>query len=232
METLIQDLRYAIRQLRRSPGFAAVAIATLALGIGANTVIFSVVNGVLLSPLPFAEPDKLVTLHENKPNFEGGSLSYPNFRDWQKNNRTFSSMAVARSYSFSMTGTREPEQLNGEFVSAEFFPTLGVNLVLGRTFAKGEDEVGAAPVAMISAGLWRRNIAQIEQRLARCGADPPGFHRSTSHAAHPSASGIESIADPACSFLLTGRTTTTEGGTSCALRSRTSVVPFARPFPP
>src|SRR5262249_17743029 len=112
METLIQDLRYGLRQLRKSRGFSIVAIGTLALGIGINTIIFSVVNGVLLSPLPFNQPDQLVTLHENKPNFEGGSLSYPNFRDWQKDNRTFSSMAIARSYGFSMTGTSAPEQLN------------------------------------------------------------------------------------------------------------------------
>ena len=122
METLFQDLRYGIRQLRKSPGFAAVAIITLALGIGVNTIIFSVVNGVLLSPLPFPEPDQLVTLHENKPNFEGGSVSYPNFRDWQKDNHTFSSMAIARLYGFSLTRAGEPEQVNGELVSSDFFP--------------------------------------------------------------------------------------------------------------
>jgi predicted permease len=167
METLFQDLRYAVRQLRKSPGFAAVAIATLALGIGVNTIIFSVVNGVLLSPLPFPEPDRLVTLHENKPNFEGGSLSYPNFRDWQKNNRTFSSMAIGRSVGFSMTGTAEPEQLRGNFVSSDYFPALGVNPVIGRGFAAGEDEVGAAPVAMISAGLWRRKFSAASDILSR-----------------------------------------------------------------
>jgi predicted permease len=167
MQTMFQDVRYAWRQLRKSPGFAVVAIGTLALGIGVNTIIFSVVNGVMLSPLPFAEPDRLVTLHENKPNFEGGSISYPNFRDWQKNNRTFSSMAIARSYSFSMTGTAEPEQLRGEFVSSEFFPTLGVNPVQGRGFALGEDEVGAAPVAMISSGLWSRKFSSAPDILSK-----------------------------------------------------------------
>ena len=167
MQTMFQDVRYAWRQLRKSPGFAVVAIGTLALGIGVNTIIFSVVNGVMLSPLPFVEPDRLVTLHENKPNFEGGSISYPNFRDWQKNNRTFSSMAIARSYSFSMTGTAEPEQLRGEFVSSEFFPTLGVNPVQGRGFALGEDEVGAAPVAMISSGLWSRKFSSAPDILSK-----------------------------------------------------------------
>jgi predicted permease len=167
METLFQDLRYGIRQLRKSPGFAAVAIITLALGIGVNTIIFSVVNGVLLSPLPFTAPDQLVTLHENKPNFEGGSLSYPNFRGWQKDNHTFSSMAIARLYGFSLTRAGEPEQINGELVSSDFFPTLGVNPVLGRSFAAGEDEVGAEPVAMISAGLWQRKFSSAPDILSK-----------------------------------------------------------------
>src|SRR3984957_283283 len=167
METLLQDIRYALRQLRKSPGFAAVAVVTLALGIGANTVIFSVVNGVLLSPLPFPHPDQLVTLHENKPNFEGGSLSYPNFRDWQKDNHTFSSMAISRTYAFSLTGAGEAEQVNGEFVSSEFFRVLGVNPVIGRTFAQGEDEVGAGPVALISAALWQRKFSSAPDILGK-----------------------------------------------------------------
>ena len=167
METLFQDVRYALRQLRKSPGFTLVAIVTLALGIGANTVIFSVVNGVLLSPLPFPKPDQLVTLDENKPNFEGGSVSYPNFRDWQKNNHTFSSMAISRSYAFSLTGIGEAEQVNGEFVSSDFFPVLGVNPVSGRTFAKGEDEVGAGPVALIGAGLWQRKFGSAPNILGK-----------------------------------------------------------------
>lgn len=167
METLFQDLCYALRQLRKSPGFALVTVVTLALGIGANTVIFSVVNGVLLSALPFPDPDRLVTLHENKPNFEGGSLSYPNFRDWQKDNHTFSSMAIARGYAFSLTGGGGAEQVNGEFVSSDFFPVLGVNPVAGRTFAKGEDEVGAGPVALIGAGLWQRKFGSAADILGK-----------------------------------------------------------------
>jgi predicted permease len=167
METLLQDIRYAVRQLRKSPEFAAVAVITLALGIGANTVIFSVVNGVLLSPLPFPQPDQLVTLHENKPNFEGGSLSYPNFRDWQKDNHSFSSMAISRTYAFSLTGAGEAEQVNGEFVSSDFFPVLGVNPVIGRAFAQGEDEVGAGPAALISAGLWQRKFSSAPDVLGK-----------------------------------------------------------------
>src|SRR5947208_10097885 len=153
MHIALQDVRYALRQMRSNRGFATVAVLTLALGMGANTVIFSVVNGVLLSPLPFFQPDQLVTLHENKPNFEGGSVSYPNFRDWQKDNHTFSAMAIARTYAFSLTGVGEAEQISGEFISSDFFPVLGVQPVIGRTFTEDEEKIGSGPVALISAGL-------------------------------------------------------------------------------
>jgi predicted permease len=159
METLFQDLRYGFRMLAKSPGFTAVAIVTLALGIGANTALFSVINGVLLSPLPFPESDRLVTLHENKPNFEGGSVSYPNFRDWQKDNHSFSAVAVGRTYAFSLTGIGEAEQVGGEFISSDFFPVLGVKPVIGRAFTQDEEQIGAGPVALISEGLWRRKFS-------------------------------------------------------------------------
>jgi predicted permease len=167
METLLQDLRYGFRMLVKSPGFTAVAVITLALGIGANTALFSVINGVLLSPLPFPQPDQLVTLHENKPNFEGGSVSYPNFRDWQKDNHTFSSLALARPYAFSLTGMGEAEQVTGEFISSDFFPVLGVKPVVGRTFAEDEEPVGAGPVALISAGLWQRKFGSTPDILGK-----------------------------------------------------------------
>ena len=118
MTGLPQDLRYAVRQFFKMPGLTAIIVITIALGIGANTALFSVVNGVLLSPLPFFKPDQLVTLHENKPNFEGGSISYPNFRDWQKENHTFSSIAIGRGYAFSLTGIGEAEQVKGELEEA------------------------------------------------------------------------------------------------------------------
>jgi predicted permease len=158
MHSFLQDLRYALRQLTKSPGFTTVAILTLALGIGANTAIFSVINGVLLNPLPFPQPDQLVTLSESKPNFDRGSISYPNFRDWQKDNRSFSAMAIARAYAFSLTGRGEAEQVNAEFISSDFFPLLGVNPLMGRTFTPDEDQIGAAPLALVSEGFWNRKL--------------------------------------------------------------------------
>src|SRR6185295_6092623 len=98
----IQDIRYGLRGLLRHPGFTIIAVCSFALGIGANTAIFSVVNGVLLKPLPFPQPEQLVTLHQSKPNFENGAMPYPNFRDLQKQNQTFSAMAISRSYGFSL----------------------------------------------------------------------------------------------------------------------------------
>src|SRR6478672_11187636 len=98
----MNDLKFAFRQLLKNPGFTAVAMLTLALGIGANTAIFSVVNGVLLNPLPYPQPDQLVTLHQSKPNFATGAIPYPNFLDWQKENQTFSAMAISRGTSFSL----------------------------------------------------------------------------------------------------------------------------------
>jgi predicted permease len=156
---LLQDLRYAIRMLAKSPGFTAVAVLTLALAIGANTALFSVINGVLLNPLPYPQPEQLLTLHESKPNFNTGSISYPNFLDWQKENHTLSSMAVSRSYSFSLTNLGEAEQIQGQYVTSDFFSILGVKPVIGRSFVSADDQRGAAPVAMISAGFWKRKLS-------------------------------------------------------------------------
>ena len=167
LETLWSDIRFGLRMLRKNPGFTAVALATLALGIGGNTAIFSIVNGVLLNPLPFPQPDRLVALHESKPNFEQGSISYPNFLDWQRDNRTFSSMAVTRRTAFSFTGKGEAEQVNAEFVTADFFPLLGVNPILGRTFTQSEELPGAGPVALISEGLWRRKFDAAKDVLGK-----------------------------------------------------------------
>jgi len=167
MNTLIHDLKYGLRMLAKNPGFTAVAVLTLALGIGADTSLFSVVNGVLLNPLPYPEPDQLVTLHESKPNFHTGAISYPNFQDWQKYNHTFSSMAVARGYGFTLTGVGESERVRAEFVSSDFFSLLGVKPLIGRTIAPGEDEIGAAPIALISAGFWMRKFGSARDILGK-----------------------------------------------------------------
>jgi predicted permease len=167
LTSLWQDLGYALRVLRKNPGFTAIAVLTLALGIGANTAIFSVVNGVLLNPLPYPHPEELVTLHESKPNFNTGSVSYPNFLDWQKENHTLSAMAVSRSYAFSLTGLGEAEQVNAQFVTADFFPILGVNPVMGRGFERADDQRGAAPVALISAGFWKRKFGSVPDVLGK-----------------------------------------------------------------
>src|SRR5271165_3145180 len=153
MRTVCNDLRYAVRQLAKSPGFAVIAILTLALGIGANTAIFSVVNAVLLNPLPYPQPDRIVALFHDKPNFRTGSISYPNFEDWQRENQSFSSMAAYREMGgVTLSGGGEPEVVIGQMVSASFFEILGVKPVLGRTFSTEEDRLGANPTVMIGEG--------------------------------------------------------------------------------
>ena len=173
MNGLIQDVRFALRQLRKSPGFAAVTVITLALGIGANTAIFSVVNRVLLSPLPFPSAARVVSMFEETKNFPKGSISYPNFLDWQRDNRSFEAMAAYRSTDGSITGVAQPENVHAQRVSANFFPILGVNPILGRNFTSEEDRRGAAPTALISEGLWKRKFASnrnvIGQRLTVAG---------------------------------------------------------------
>jgi predicted permease len=158
METLWNDIGYGIRMLLKSPGFTLVAVLTLALGIGANTALFSVVNAVLLTPLPYPEPDRLLKIYQKTAQFEQGSVSYPNFLDWQKNNHTFRLMAAQRTDDFNLTGAGEAERLRGDMVSAQFFPLLGIRPLLGRTFSPEEDRLGAPPVALISANLWKRKF--------------------------------------------------------------------------
>src|SRR5580704_8017083 len=166
-ERLIQDLRYGLRMLAKSPGFTTVAILTLALGIGANTALFSVVNGVLLNPLPYPHPEQLVWLAESKPNFATGSISFPNFQDWQKNNQTFTSMGLSRGYSYNLTGLGDAEQLRARLISSDFFTVLDVHPAIGRSFTSGEDAIGAAPIAMISGGLWKRKFGSSPEVLGK-----------------------------------------------------------------
>lgn len=159
MTTLLQDIRYGLRMLRNAPSFTVIAVLTLALGIGANTALFSVVNGVLLTPLPYPHSEQLVSLHASKPNFAYGSISYPNFLDWQKENHTFSAMAIYRSLVFNLTGSGDAEQLFGQYITSEFFPILGTHPVIGRNFLPGEDRIGGPPLVMISAALWQRKFS-------------------------------------------------------------------------
>jgi predicted permease len=158
MHTFWQDARYGARLLWKNRGFTIIAVLTLALGIGANTALFSVVDGVLLSPLPYNQPERLVALYTSRMQFDKGSISYPNFLDWQRENRTFSQMAAYRSDDFNLTGQGEPERLNTQMISATFFPLLGVRPVVGRLFTEQEDHLGGAPVALISEGVWRRKF--------------------------------------------------------------------------
>ncbi|HTV59730.1 MAG TPA: ABC transporter permease [Verrucomicrobiae bacterium] len=154
MGTLLQDVKFGIRMLAKNRWFTLIAVLTLALGIGVNTAVFSVVNGVLLNPLPFPQPKQLVAMFENTPDFKQSSISYPNFLDWQRSSRAFSSMAAYREDDFNLTGSGEAQHVKADMVSADFFPLLGVRPVLGRTFTADEDRLGAAPVAMISAAFW------------------------------------------------------------------------------
>ena len=158
MNGFMQDLRFALRQLVKNPGFSTIAVLTLALGIGANTAIFSVVNGVLLSPLPFPKADRIVTMYQNKPNFPTGSISYPNFLDWQRENHSFGALAAYRWSDGSITGVGQPERVKAERVSATFLPILGVNPILGRNFTPDEDRRGADGTAILSEGLWKRKF--------------------------------------------------------------------------
>ena len=158
MNPLLQDVRYALRVLFKSPGFTATIIATLALGIGANTALFSVVNGVLLNPLPYPHSDQLVAIYQKDPGIDQAPVSYLNFLDWQRASQSFSSMAIYRHEDYNLTGSAQAERVNGLMVSAGFFATLGIHPSLGRDFRSEDDHIGAAPVAMLSDGFWHRRF--------------------------------------------------------------------------
>ena len=163
MTGLLQDLRFSLRQFRKSPGFTAVAVATLALGIGANTAIFSVVNGVLLRPLAFKDADRLVRVWHVPPpkSFPGMttfSVSAANYLDWERQNQVFAGMAIYSFHGFTFTGTNKPEQVDACAVSSGFFPTLGVQPVLGRFFTPEEDQPGRSNVVVLSHRLWQEHF--------------------------------------------------------------------------
>jgi hypothetical protein len=154
-EQLVQDMRYGLRMLGKSPGFSAVAVLTLALGIGANTALFSVVNGVLLSPLPYAYSDQVVAAANWFPGYGQGSISYPDFLDWVRLNHTFSSLAAYRPAGFNVTGQGDAERVTAMEISASFFSLLSVNPILGRDFSSAEDQLGGPPAVILSGGLWK-----------------------------------------------------------------------------
>ncbi|MFB3920477.1 MAG: ABC transporter permease [Terriglobia bacterium] len=167
MNTLLQDLKYGLRMLAKNRGFTTIAVLTLALGIGANTTIFSVVNGVLLNPLPYHQPDQLVALYSKTPDFTKSSISYPNFLDWVRDNHSFSALAAYRNDDFIMTGLGEAERVPVEMISSNFFSLLGVEPLIGRSFHLEEDQLGTAPVALISEGLWKRRFGSSPEALGK-----------------------------------------------------------------
>ncbi|MGI9088309.1 MAG: ABC transporter permease [Chthoniobacterales bacterium] len=158
MNTLLTDLRYALRMLSKSPGFTIIAIVALALGIGANTAIFSVVNAVLLRPLPYPQFDRLIVLRERSSTFPSGSVSYANYLDWRASQHSFTDLALFRrnNFNFSIAGGQaEPARVGGAVITANFFSVLGMKPIMGRDFIETDDVPGAAPVAMIGENLWR-----------------------------------------------------------------------------
>jgi predicted permease len=170
METLWRDIRYGARMLAKRPGFTVVTVLALALGIGANSAIFSVVNTVLLRPLPYEDPERLVMVWERRPrqNRDAGAVAPADFLDWQSQNQVFDSMAAYTSTAFNMTGVGEPEQINSQLVTEGFFQVLSVKAALGRTFIQGEDKEGGGRRLVMGHGLWQR----------RFGADPNIIGRS------------------------------------------------------
>jgi putative ABC transport system permease protein len=168
MSATLQDLKFAIRMLAKSPGFTLVAVLTLALGIGANTAIFSIVNAVLLRPLPFQDSAQLVLMRETYKGVGNVSVSYPNFLDWRQQSHSFSAMAVVNSVAFNLSGVAQPENIGGYAVSPNFLALVGVRPVLGREFLPSEEKPGTAPVILLSYQLWQSHL----------GADPAVVGRS------------------------------------------------------
>src|SRR6266513_1256224 len=154
----MNDLKFALRQLRKSPGFSAVAILTLALGIGANTATFSIVNAVLLQPLPYPDADRIMVLNESSGPGQNFSVALPDYLDWQRDNTVFEHLAATHKESRNLSGIpgRDPERISCASVTRNFFNIVGLPPEIGRTFSEDEDKVGAPPVVVISDRLWQR----------------------------------------------------------------------------
>ncbi len=167
MHSLLQDLRYAIRSLRRSPGFALAAIATLAIGIGANTAIFSVVHGVLLNPLPFPGPERLVMVWGHHTTIGRETASLPDFLDWRARSRSFESMAALATTRYNFAAGGEPESIRGVRATASLFPVLGVSPALGRAFVPEDERGGTGRVVLLSQAFWQRRFGGDREALGR-----------------------------------------------------------------
>jgi len=167
MFSLAQNFRFALRRLRKNPGFTVVAVLTLALGIGANSAMFSIVNAVLLRPLPYRDPQRLMLLAERWPQFPRLSLSYLNYKDWRDQSHSFEAIGAVRNNVMTMTGGTEAERLPTQNVTANLFDLLGIKPELGRTFSDAEDKPGAPPVAVISHSLWERRFSSSPSVLSR-----------------------------------------------------------------
>ncbi|HYL98675.1 MAG TPA: ABC transporter permease [Blastocatellia bacterium] len=168
LEQLTQDIFYALRMMRKFPGFTAVVVLTLALGIGANTAIFSVVEGAVLAPLPYPGADRLVNVWETNPRFSYVMISYPNFRDWQRSSHSFESMAALFPWEgYDLTSPGTPEHLNGKAISAGYFATLSLKLTRGRDFNSQEDAYSGAPAVIISERLWRNRFDSSPDALGK-----------------------------------------------------------------
>src|SRR2546430_16520482 len=158
MKTICQDTRYGVRMLIKTPGVTFVVILALALGIGANTAIFSVINAVVLRPLPYDHAEQLLFLNERSPVLDEMSISYPNFTDWRNQNHVFEKIGVYNRGSYNLTGSGEAERIPTAQVSADLFSALRVNPFIGRVFTNDEDQPGAAPVVVLGYGLWQRRF--------------------------------------------------------------------------
>jgi putative ABC transport system permease protein len=156
---MLQDIRFILRTLRKNSGFTCAAVLTLALGIGANTAIYSVIDNVLLHPIPFTEPDRLVALYQKNPRSDKNSIPYLNLLEWQKQSQTFEGIAGWRSDGFALTGQGAPENLMGLDVSENFFSVLRVQPILGRTFTKDEDRRGGGRVVLLGENFWKKRFA-------------------------------------------------------------------------
>jgi len=167
LNELFQDVRYGFRTLLKSPGFTIVAVATLAIGIGGNTAIFSFVDGALLKPLPYAEPDRIVQVLEKPPGGGRNGISTLNYLDWQRGNTVFEYLAARTGGSVTLTGINDPVQLRGSRVSARYFDIFGVKTALGRTFADGEDQPGKERVAILGHALWESQFGSDPNVIGR-----------------------------------------------------------------